>query len=52
MIKDIPTHQGMLHGDTIVKVDALGFPDKDLRVIDDLGKIWYINFEDVELHEK
>ena len=33
--------------DTIVKVEAIAFPDKDLRVIDPVGKIWYLNFSDV-----
>ena len=31
----------------VVKVDDIGFPDKDMRVKDSLGKIWYINFCDV-----
>jgi len=47
VIKDIPTIDGMLHKDEIVKVDAIGFPDKDMRVTDNMGRIWYINFCDV-----
>ena len=47
VIKDIPTVDGMLHKEEIVKVDAITFPDKDMRVKDSLGKIWYINFCDV-----
>jgi hypothetical protein len=44
---NIPTADGMLHANTIVTVDAVGFPDKDLRVIDKLGKIWFVNATDV-----
>tara|TARA_Y100000593_G_scaffold17200_1_gene34377 strand:+ start:5751 stop:5942 length:192 start_codon:yes stop_codon:yes gene_type:complete len=44
---DIPTIDGMLHENEIVKIDGVGFPDRDLRVKDSLGKIWYINFCDV-----
>ena len=45
--RDLPTIDGMLHKGEIVKVDDIGFPDKDMRVKDSLGKIWYINFCDV-----
>ena len=44
--KNIATIDGMLHKDDVVKVDALEFPDKDMRVRDLLGKIWYIDFCD------
>jgi len=47
MIIDIPSVNGMLYKGTIVKIDSIGYPDKDLRVIDDVGKIWYINFNDI-----
>ena len=46
--KDIHTPNGVLYKESIVKIDAFGFPDKDLRVTDDIGKIWYLNFSDVE----
>ena len=45
--RDIPSVDGMLHENTLVIIDEVGFPDKDMRVKDDLGKIWYINFSDV-----
>lgn len=45
--KSIPTVDGMLHEGEIVKIDDIGFPDKDMRVKDSLGKIWYIDFCDV-----
>ena len=51
VISDIPTIDGMLHKDEIVRIDGIGFPDKDMRVKDSLGKIWYINFCDVSLIE-
>ena len=35
---------------TIVKVDQIGFPDKDLRVTDPVGKIWYIDELDIEAY--
>ena len=47
MIVDIPSVNGMLYRDTVVKVDSMGYPDKDLRVVDDVGKIWYVNFNDI-----
>jgi superfamily I DNA and RNA helicase len=47
--RDIPSPDGMLYKHTIVKVDELGFPDKDMRVIDSLGKLWYVDYEDVSV---
>ena len=47
--KNIPTIDGMLHKGEIVKIDAIGFPDKDMRVTDNMGRIWYIDFCDVSL---
>ena len=47
--ENIHTVEGTLYKGTIVKIDEIGpFPDKDTRVIDDVGKIWYVNFEDIE----
>ena len=51
VISDIPTIDGMLHKDEIVRIDGIGFPDKDMRLKDSLGKISYINFCDVSLIE-
>lgn len=47
--KDIPSVDGMLYKDTEVTIDEVAFPDKDLRVKDDLGKIWYINLSDIQM---
>jgi len=44
----ISSSDGVLYKGTTVKVEAIGFPDKDLRVIDPVGKIWYLNFLDVK----
>tara|TARA_B100000287_G_scaffold393192_1_gene406212 strand:+ start:297 stop:503 length:207 start_codon:yes stop_codon:yes gene_type:complete len=47
VIRDIPTIDGVLYKDEIIKIDAIGFPDKDMRVVDNMGRIWYIDFCDV-----
>tara|TARA_Y100000593_G_scaffold220_1_gene470 strand:- start:6635 stop:6826 length:192 start_codon:yes stop_codon:yes gene_type:complete len=47
VIKDIATIDGVLYKDEIVTIDEKGFPDKDMRVTDNMGRIWYINFCDV-----
>ena len=31
------------------KINEIGFPDKDLMIMDDVGKLWYVNEEDVKL---
>ena len=45
--RNIPSADGMLYSDTKVTIDEIGFPDKDFRVKDDMGKIWYINLWDI-----
>ena len=45
--RNIPSVDGMLYEGTKAKVDEIGFPEKDLRIIDEIGKIWYVNFKDV-----
>ena len=51
--ENIYTVEGTLYKDSIVKIDEMGpFPDKDVRVIDDVGKIWYIDFMDMRKYEK
>ena len=50
IIRDIPSIDGMLHKDTIVKVDEIshGSPFRDpIRVVDNLGKIWWVNMKDI-----
>tara|TARA_Y100000034_G_C6635529_1_gene277628 strand:+ start:104 stop:313 length:210 start_codon:yes stop_codon:yes gene_type:complete len=40
--------EGTLYKGSVVEIEEMGFPDKDLRVSDDVGKIWYLNFYDIE----
>ena len=44
--KDIPSVNGMLHKNTIVKVDEIRENDV-FRVVDSLGKIWWISSTDI-----
>jgi len=47
--ENIYTVEGTLYKDSIVKIDEMGpFPDKDVRVVDDVGKIWYVDYLDIE----
>ena len=46
--KDIPSINGMLREGTVVRIDHISSKSSNnLRVIDDLGKIWYLSKEDV-----
>lgn len=47
---NIYTVDGLLEEGTIVKIEEVGFPDKDLRVTDPVGKIWYIDESDIEAY--
>mgnify|MGYP001376263628 FL=1 len=47
VIRDVATIDGVLYQNEVIKVDAVGFPDKDMRVTDNMGRIWYLNFCDV-----
>tara|TARA_Y100001963_G_C6594252_1_gene359437 strand:- start:473 stop:685 length:213 start_codon:yes stop_codon:yes gene_type:complete len=42
-IKDIPSENGMLYKDMVVKVDEWNDNTKMIRVTDSLGKVWWIN---------
>ena len=50
--KDIPSINGMLHKDTIVKIDEITLGTNpvrgNIRVVDTLGKIWWVNKEDLD----
>ena len=51
IIKDIPNINGMLYMDSIVKIDEIssGSPFRgSVRVIDSLGKIWFLNEDDID----
>ena len=48
--KDIPNINGMLYKNSIVKIDEIssGSPFRgSVRVIDSLGKIWWVKKEDI-----
>ena len=46
--KDIPSINGMLREGTVVRIDHISSKsNNNLRVTDDLGKIWYLSEEDV-----
>ena len=49
--KDIPNINGMLYKDSIVKIDEIssGSPFRgSIRVIDSLGKIWWVDYKDID----
>ena len=48
--KDIPSINGMLREGTMVKIDHISSEsNNNFRVIDDLGKIWFINKDDLDV---
>ena len=49
--KSIPSVNGMLHKDSIVKIDEITTSNPvrgSIRVTDSLGKIWWVNKEDID----
>ena len=46
IVKDIPSVDGMLYKDTIVKIDEIK-KDNTFRVVDSLGKIWWVEINDM-----
>ena len=50
IINSIPSVNGMLHKDSIVKIDEITTSNPvrgSIRVTDSLGKIWWLNKEDI-----
>ena len=48
--KDIPSINGMLRAGTTVKINHISSKDgNNLRVTDNLGKIWYLSGADVDV---
>ena len=39
---DIPSENGMLYKDSIVKLDEVNDVTKKIRVTDNLGKVWWV----------
>ena len=40
--QDIPSENGMLYADSIVKIDEWHEPTKKIRVTDSMGKVWWV----------
>ena len=40
--EDIPSPEGMLYKNSIVKLDEFNAKNKKIRVTDNLGKVWWI----------
>ena len=50
ILRDIPSINGMLRKGTTVRVDNISLsPPNNIRVVDDLGKIWFVNGEDIRV---
>ena len=51
ILKDIPSVNGMLHKDTVVKIDEIKDGSNpvrgSIRVVDTLGKIWWVNEKEI-----
>ena len=51
IVKSIPSVNGMLHVGTTVKIDEITLDTNpvrgNIRVVDNLGKIWWINRVDI-----
>ena len=47
IVKNITSVDGMLHKNDIVKIDGHGGMS-DLRVVDSLGRAWYVNLSDIK----
>ena len=51
IVKGIPSVNGMLHEDSIVKIDEITDSNPvrgSIRVVDNLGKIWWVNERDIK----
>ena len=40
--EDIPSPNGMLYKDSVVKLDEVNLKTKKIRVTDNLGKVWWV----------
>ena len=49
--KSIPSVNGMLHKGTVVRIDEMSLPLSavrgNIRVVDNLGKIWFLSEGDI-----
>ena len=44
---DIPSENGMLYKHSLVKIDELNESTKKIRVTDNLGKVWWVEPNEV-----
>ena len=49
LINTISTHYGTLHEGEVVRLDSVGYPERDCRVVDSLGRAWFVNFDDMKI---
>ncbi len=52
IVKDIPSINGMLHKGTAVKIDEIADSNpvrSSIRVVDSLGKIWWVGLNDIDI---
>ena len=42
IIQDIPSPEGMLYKNQIVKIDEWNIKTKKIRVTDSVGKVWWV----------
>jgi len=48
MMNDISTVDGTLYKNEVVKIESSsGIAGKDLRVVDTLGRVWYVSYSDI-----
>ena len=52
VVESLFTVDGTLYKDEICTVDGVCFPDKDLRIKDNTGKLWYVNEYDIRRARK
>ena len=47
MINDVSTVDGTLHKDEVVKIESSGMGYADFKVIDNVGRFWFVNLNDI-----
>ena len=52
ILKDIPSVNGMLHKNNVVRIDEITLGGSvvrgNIRVVDGIGKIWWVNEENIK----
>ena len=44
VVENIYSIEGTLYKDTVVEIEEIQSSDKNLMVTDDVGRVWYLNF--------